>query len=446
MTGQRFDEVLNNLAKIGDIEDVARWRLCLGCGACAYICPLDKVVLRDLFDEGIRPKLNGGSDECESCGECLDVCPALENDHTAINKREGVIEELVESFGPVLEVWEGYAADPEIRFKGSSGGVLTALSAYCVEEGGMHGVLHIGQDESRPWTNSTFLSRTRAELLSRTGSRYAPASACDRLDLIEEAAAPCVFIGQPSEASAVRKAVRLRPGLSEKMGIVLSFFCAGSPSTRGTVEVLRSLGVDPGEVEGYRYRGNGWPGNFSAKLEGVGRANPETSYRQSWSIAQAFRPLSTHLCPDGSGEDADISCGDPWYQEIEDDDPGRSLVLVRTEAGRRLVHAAIKAGYVHLTPAEPWKVSKSQEGLTAKRGAVGGRVSVMRLLGLPTPRLRGFSLLKNWLALGCSGKLRSTVGTVRRVLKRGYTRPLSLDQMKATGEVWPKKPNLESMP
>ena len=89
------------------VRQVVEWRLCLGCGACAYICPEQKIRLVDFAEEGIRPVVE--TDNCGSCTLCLDVCPAYENDHTAINSRRGLSEELKESCGPVLEIWEGHA-------------------------------------------------------------------------------------------------------------------------------------------------------------------------------------------------------------------------------------------------------------------------------------------------------------------------------------------------
>ncbi len=404
------------------VQDIADWRLCLGCGACAYICPQQRVRLVDVATEGIRPVVE--ATDCGTCRDCLAVCPAFENDHSAINATPGAMPELREVCGPVLEVWEGHATDPAIRLAGSSGGVITALSAYAIEQAGMHGVVHIGQDPDAPLRNKTFLSRSRADLMSRTGSRYAPASACDGLRWIEEAPAPCVFVGQPSEVTGLQKARRLRPALDAKVGLTISFFCAGSPARKGTEELLRSMGVNPEDVGAVRYRGNGWPGMFAVTLKDQTQPTHFRTYRESWGFVQAYRPFSTHLCPDGTGEDADISCGDPWYRKIQDGEPGSSLVLVRTENGRRFLRAAMAAGYVELTPAEPWKVQKSQAGLFEKRGAIWGRVWTLRAFGLPAPKLKGFSLYDNWRRLSWEDKLRSTVGTARRIITRGYFRRL----------------------
>lgn len=401
---------------------MVRWRLCLGCGACAAICPDHAIALVDEPAEGIRPVVRAGN--CGTCRDCLQVCPAFENDQSEARRRSNISAELFSRWGPVLEIWEGHAAFADIRFKGASGGALTALALYCLEQRSMYGVLHIGQDPENPIRNKTTLSRTRTDLVGRTGSWYAPASACDSLYLIEQAPAHCVFIGQPAEVVALRKVQRLRPALHQNVGLALSFFCAGSPSTRGTLDLLARLGVAPADVATFRYRGKGWPGEFTVVKRGDTAPSFRMSYRDSWGFLQAYRPYSTHLCPDGTGEEADISCGDPWYREVKDGEPGSSLVVVRTELGREIVRGAIQAGYVKLSPAGPWKLEQSQKNLLNKRRAVWGRLLAFKVFGLPTPRLRGFSLFGLWLGLPFKDKLRSTLGTARRIITRKYFRPL----------------------
>ena len=317
------------------------------------------------------------------------------NDHTEINQRAGIIPELATCSGPVLEIWEG-SCD---RSRNSGRRIFRRVdySAFAVlpRERAGNGVLHIGMDAENPTRNRTKMSRTRAELLANTGSRDAPASACDSLHLIESAPAKCVFVGQPSEVTALRKAQQLRSRLNEKLGLAISFFCAGSPARKGLLELLRSMRIEPDRVQNIRYRGKGWPGHFSVTLKGETKPARQMTYKESWAFVQAYRPLSTHLCPGwGTGEDADISCGDPWYQQVREGEPGLSLVVIRTETGRNILRGAMEAGYVESAPAEPWKLLESQKNLMAKRGAIGGRIAVMKSRGLPVPRLRGFSLFE----------------------------------------------------
>ncbi len=97
---------------------------------------------------------------------------------------------------------------------------------------------------------------------------------------------------------------------------------------------------------------------------------------------------------------------------------------MRTERGREIVRAAIAAGYVDLSPVDPSTLQASQRELQYKRGAIWGRLLTMQALGVPRPRFQGFSLLGNWLRIPSDHKLRSFIGTARRVFSRGYHQPL----------------------
>lgn len=408
------------MRKLSTISDVVKWRLCLGCGACAHLADRKLVEMIDIPHEGLRPRTEPASTQPAHFEV---VCPGLGIDHNHHAQRTDLITAAFDSFGPVLEIWEGHAADPEIRFRGSSGGALTALSLHCLQDEGMAGVLQVGQDPSDATRNSTRLSRTREELMTCVGSRYAPASVCERLDLVEEASGPCVVIGQPSEVAALRNLEKVRPQLTAKIGLVLSFFCAGSPPREATLKLLEKLNVPPDDLAGLRYRGHGWPGMFTTSRRSTGAEVEHMTYAESWAFLQKFRPLATHLFPDGSGEGADISCGDPWYRTVTDKEPGSSLIVVRTPRGRDLLQRAMTRGAIVARPASVDQLARSQANLTAKRGAIWGRLLALRMLGIPTPNHQGVSLFANWRKLPLREKLRSVFGTLRRAVERGYRRP-----------------------
>lgn len=423
------------MTRIKKLSDVVDWRLCIGCGACAYLRP-DAVALKDFFAEGIRPVV---TDANADLSDALQVCPVVETDFSIARATAdqsggpGALGDasFVRDWGRVLEVWEGHATDPDIRFKGSSGGALTALAAFCLEQGGMHGVLHTGQHADDPIRNQTRLSRTRDQLMAAAGSRYSPASVCDGLGLVEQAPAPCAVIGKPGEIAALSKARQLRPALDAKIGVTMSFFCAETPPTGGTVALLKKMGVTAESVADLRYRGFGWPGHFAPTRKGENEPCAKMTYAESWAFLQSFRPWAVHLWPDGSGELADISCGDPWYEQPDGKNPGFSLVVARTERGRDIVRRAMDAGYLTLTPAEPWKLAQSQPNLSSKKAAVWGRLAAMQLFGLPVPRFPGAHLFRCWLRLPLKEKFKSTVGTARRLLTRKLYRPLRLDHSAA---------------
>lgn len=407
--------------RVKTVADVVAWRMCMGCGACYSACDRGAVRLVDLADEGIRPVFD--HDLCRDCAGCLDVCPGWQVDSGLIAEKDPRSTEFDHEYGPALELWEGYAADPEVRRKASSGGLLTALALYCLEHEGMSSVLHTGMDPEAPYRNRTFQSRSRDELLTRCGSRYAPASPCDGLRAIEDDRGSYVFVGKPCDVAAARMYSSRGAGVGGGLGLLLSFCCAGTPSTRGTVDLIRSLGRDEKAVSGVGYRGDGWPGGFTV-------TDPDHSdrafleYWKAWASLTKYVPLRCRLCPDGLGRLSDITVGDAWHAYAEGSgDAGRSIAIVRTERGREVLRRAREARYVVLNPIGGEAVLEAQRSLLARRRGLFGRLLALRLLGVPTPRYRGFSLYYSWSRLPFGERLRSITGTMRRVATRGWWRP-----------------------
>ncbi|HED66460.1 MAG TPA: coenzyme F420 hydrogenase [Planctomycetes bacterium] len=400
------------MTRVRSIRDVAEQHLCAGCGVCAYLAP-DRIRMVDDLERGRRPIVDGADGES---GDAFEACPGHQLSQGPMPP--GAVRELFGEWGPVLEVWEGYASDPELRHAASSGGAASALALAAIEAQGFHGLLHIRARADHRWLNETVLSTTPDEILAATGSRYAPASPCDGLARIEEAPAPCVFIGKPCDVAATRKARVLRPRLDEKLGATIAIFCAGAPSTAATLELMRETGVeDPAELASLRYRGLGWPGHWRAERTD-GHVEPLT-YAESWGKLQASRPWRCYVCPDHTGEFADIAVGDPWYREVEEGDEGRSLVLVRTERGRELVRAAMASGHIHLERREPSVLPAAQPNLERTRGAIWGRILVTRLLGAAAPRYRGIAMFPSWWKrLNLREKLGSLLGTAKRTFKK----------------------------
>ena len=69
------------------------------------------------------------AETCIACGLCLRACGGA---YLAPELLPGHIDPFK---GEVLAAYYGYASDPEIRLKGQSGGVVTALLAFMLESG-----------------------------------------------------------------------------------------------------------------------------------------------------------------------------------------------------------------------------------------------------------------------------------------------------------------------
>jgi coenzyme F420 hydrogenase subunit beta len=416
-------------AKPKDITQVVSRHLCTGCGACAALFP-NAIHMTDTQDVARRPRLTATGEAARLVAkEALAVCPGVGADHRALHGPEGPADEIDRDWGPVLEIWEGYAADPEVRFRGSSGGAATALSLFAVEKAGFSGVAHVAADPADARLNRAVISHDRAGLLRGAGSRYAPASPAEQLDSVAAASGPVLFTGKPCDVAAAKAAARHDRRIDARLGLTLAIFCAGTPSLSATGDLLSRLGVPASApVRKLVYRGEGWPGEMKAQwldAKGALRDSKRVSYVEGWGqVLQAKRQWRCHLCVDHTGEFADISVGDPWHEPPKGArEKGRSLIVVRSERGRRFVAEARRQGYLVLEPRERAILYRAQPNLMTTRGAVWGRKLALRLAGLAVPRTPGDGAALAWLsALTARQRLQSVLGTWKRVARRGLWR------------------------
>src|SRR5699024_5989573 len=141
---------------------------------------------------------------------------------------------------------------------------------YLVEAGHARAVRGAAMGSLQPTRTVPVRIMSRDEALAASGSRYAPVSTLDGLNDSYDA-----VVGKPCEISALR---RMQPE-SEGGPVSLSFFCAGTPSQRATRSLIAKLGIDPDAATTLRYRGNGWPGDFTV---GDGTTVARVSYDDSW--------------------------------------------------------------------------------------------------------------------------------------------------------------------
>lgn len=380
---------------------------CTGCGVCTLISPRITI---ELNDEGFNRPIVADTDLYEQdqadAATFAKVCPG-------VNLRAPVHSgsRAHPVFGRYVEAWQGWAADPEIRHAGSSGGVLTALADWLVSTGRVPAVAGSGMSCTDPTRTVPIRITSRDEALAAAGSRYAPVA--NGLPVPTDAA----FIGKPCEVSG-RFQLAAEEGQSNAQSpILLSFFCAGTPSQHATDELARALGVDPIDVAGLRYRGNGWPGQFEVRaIDGRVRA---MSYEASWGETLGRR-LQTRckLCVDGTGEHADISVGDYWTTDAKGfplfaDAAGNSVVIARTRRGAELLAAAMDHGVIHLQTVRLDEVAAVQPLQTQRRLTLAGRLVGRQLSGHRVPRFRGYKLLsqsRNHLG----SNIRAAAGTFAR--------------------------------
>lgn len=409
------------------VSDVVACNLCTGCGACAGLFP-NAIKMIDDEINGRRPVVAPG-DAADSAA--MAVCGGIGADLPA------PADEVEADWGPVLDCWEGYAADPEIRFRGSSGGAVTALATFALTQGTVEAVAHVAARAEDPRFNDTVLSTTPEGLLRAAGSRYAQASPGEAIAPIQQGTGPVAVIGKPCDIASIAKARSADPEFAAKTPLTIAIFCAGAPTLSATEALLNRLDVPKGaKLTDLRYRGDGWPGLMQARwLDDAGQEQVSEGipYAEGWGrILQAGRRWRCRICDDHTGALADISVGDPWHNPPKGNtDAGRSLIVARTAAGRDLIKAAIAAGVLIVERRDRDVIAKAQPNLLATNAAVWGRRAAMGLIGLPVPAATTASSFATWNGrLSVKAKFQSIAGTLRRIFRDRVHRPVRLTPVK----------------
>lgn len=93
---------------------------CCGCSACANICPMQCIFMREDEEGFLYPSIN--EEKCINCNECENVCPVL-------NQKE---EKITEQVGYIVQI-----KDEKIRQESTSGGAFTAIAQYVIRKNGV---------------------------------------------------------------------------------------------------------------------------------------------------------------------------------------------------------------------------------------------------------------------------------------------------------------------
>ena len=155
------------------IEPVVKRKLCTGCGTCAGICPRDAIEMTVHARKGCHvPRLD--RKRCTRCGLCHRACPGHSVDFESFNsKLFGEIPEDV-ALGRYLGCYIGHANDRSVRRDCASGGLVSSLLIFALEEDLIDGALVTRMREDNPLRPEPFIARTRDEILSAAGSKYCP--------------------------------------------------------------------------------------------------------------------------------------------------------------------------------------------------------------------------------------------------------------------------------
>jgi coenzyme F420 hydrogenase subunit beta len=326
-------------------------RVCTLCGACASICPAGVIEV-----DGEGASLRG---ECIHCGLCYRFCPGREMDFEDASRTCFGSPPEDPFLGHYSFLGVAQATSREIRERGGSGGVVTALLTDLLAKGHIKGVVAVTMSEDSPWRCQASLLTTPEQVLRAAQSKYSMVSVDTLLAKVRKEGGPFAVVGLPCHIHGLRRLQRLG-SYREAFPLAIGLFCGLNLRPTATEHLIRKLGFDKKEVTSLEYRGGSWPGGLLIRAsDGREALIPKHAYDY---VNLMYVPRRCLTCPDLTNELADISVGDVWLEQYRG---GWSTVVGRSLHGRKVLKEAALDGVIRMEELGREQVLRSHAHLFA---------------------------------------------------------------------------------
>lgn len=309
-------------------------RVCTQCGACVSICPVNAVTAGS---DGVS--LQG---ECLDCGLCHRFCPGREMDFIALSETYLGCPPEDPLLGHFRRLGVARSTSEEVRERGASGGVVTALLLHLLETDKIQGALGVTMDRDQPWASQATLLTSTEEVKQAAQSKYSLVSLAALLRSARREPGSFAVVGLPCHVHGLRRLQRLG-SYRAKFPLTIGLFCGFNLLPAATDHLIARTGLNKRHIVTLQYRGGRWPGGLLLhSSDGRQRFIPKHSYGY---VNLAYVPRRCLACPDLTNELADLSVGDTWLEEYAG---GWSTVICRSARGEQLLAEAAEAGVLRV--------------------------------------------------------------------------------------------------
>jgi coenzyme F420 hydrogenase subunit beta len=400
--------------------------LCIGCGLCQSIAGPDSIKVVKTSSGYEHPVVVGNLDNA-TVDDIYDACPGTRIDGLP----PGLIDETTRIdnvWGPWRRMVRAWASDTEVRYEGSTGGVLSALASYLLASKRVDFILHARASTTEPTFGESHLSFTHADVMQAAGSRYGPTAPLIGIREVLDRGQPFAFIGKPCDISALRNFSRHDNRVDQLVKYWLTPVCGGYMPPLSTQKFLQRNDIDPESVTAFRYRGRGCPGPMRIETKNQVK---ELHYLDFWGedASQWSLPFRCKVCPDGIGEAADIAAADTWpdgspTREDSEDDPGTNAIIARTVAGIELLESAQRDGAITIEyDVTPDDMSFYQPHQMRKKYAVWARYQGLADEGRVVPQVNRLRIEELAAELTEDTNEQQRAGTRRRIREGKVKQP-----------------------
>lgn len=332
---------------------------------------------------------------CNECNVCEIVCPGHSVDFKRLNQDIFSCPPKNILLGNYSGIYTGFSNDPDILKRASSGGMVSSILIYALENKIINGAVVTRMSKEDPLKPEVFIARTKEEVLSATQSKYIPVPVNIIIEQLLKEEGNFAIVGLPCHIQGIRMAEQWNIKLKNKIVLHLGLVCGHTDKIHATSLHMQKASVSLDSLDKIEYRGGDWPGKVTLSLKD-GSAISEKFRNSNFKHIHTcgfFMPLHCTVCSDAMNELADISFGDAWLHKYQDTGHGMSVIICRTQKGEGILKECVQKGIITITKTDEDSVISSQLAqLSFKKKTIVARINVLRWLHKDIPKINTYFL------------------------------------------------------
>ena len=410
-----------------DLSDcVVKNAYCCGCGVCAGVCPQNALEIR--FDEygEYRTHLVGN---CTDCGLCWAVCPFANgnsNEDDIAKRKFAHIQGINHKpeTGYYMESYVGYARDPDVRWRGASGGLTTSLLCTLLEEHVVDYVITVSPMLGPDKLFEYRILDNAPDVMRSSKSAYYPVELSQAVKFVRQNEARFALVGLPCFVKAIELAGNACPAIKRRLVFTVGLTC-GQLKSKSYAEYLAQMAGLTGKIKSVNFRVKDQckpADNYAFEAEDLAGTKCKILWSEGvgavWCSGR-FCLNACRYCDDVFAECAEIAFCDAWLHPHSKNAEGTNFMIDRI--GLLNIKGCDVNRRMALHPIPIADVIRSQTGvLVRKRSWIGANAGIERKGYYPSKRTPKFDKL-SWFRRLKNRKFRLEMLKSRSWLDRRIT-------------------------
>ena len=331
-------------------ESTLKYGLCVGCGICKAVCPVDSITMIYNANGEYNPKINNN---CIECKECTNYCPHTYKKNILeakkINKSKSPNNYGIKADN---KYYVGYDKNISGRKKSASGGIVTKILSQLLKEKKVDYVIHakgVSAKIGEPHFIAT-ISSSEEQLNENRSSFYSNIDFSDVIEEFKNKSYKVVITGVPCVTRGIKKLFHENRFYNKNKVYLVSLPCSHNVSGQFIDFLAESEKISKEESffinlrnkdeikDANHYRNHFFKKDSQDKIVTLSKKERfKNDFTKLWRN-YCFSLNVCHYCSDFWGYEGDVSIKDAWGKWSKKSSFGQSMVIVRNEEINNLLN------------------------------------------------------------------------------------------------------------